>query len=154
MKLKICVLILALTVMSWAQSTTANQAAPPDQKSAAPDGKPACPCCDKMASADHADQHKGMRACMQHAASSKDAKETTPCCSDKEAKGEMACCGGKDAKACVKGDKSSAACCGECAEGNEMACCSGKDGGAASPGCCGGNRCGKHEHHEHATPGN
>jgi hypothetical protein len=154
MKFKLCVLSLALTVVSWAQSTTPNQTAAPEQNTSSPDGKSACPCCDKMASADHADQHKGMQACMHHAASSKDAKETTSCCSDKEAKGEMACCGGKDAKACVKGDKSSAACCGKCAEGHEMACCSGKDGDAASHGCCGGKQCGKHEHHEPPAPGN
>lgn len=115
-----------------------------------------------MATAAHGDKHKGKHACMDHDASAKDGKEAMSCCSGKDAKGEMACCG-KDAKACVKDDKSSAkgdqsaaACCGagKCGEGHEMACCAAKDGDAASHGCCSGGQCGKHEHKEHAAPGN
>ena len=156
MKHKLLVLFLALTVMSWAQSTTPNQTPAPDQKTAPADAKPACPCCDKMA--DHTAMHKDMDCCKQHDASTKDDKEAMSCCSEKDAKSEMSCCGGKDAKACMKkdgakDDKSSASCCanGKCGEGHEMACCSAKEGSAS--GCCGGNQCGKHNH-EPASPGN
>jgi hypothetical protein len=155
MKHKLLVLFLALTVMSWAQSTTPNQTPAPEQKTVPADAKPACPCCDKMA--DHAAMHKDMDCCKHHDASAKDGKESMSCCSEKDAKGEMAC-GGKDAKACMKkdgakGDKSSASCCanGKGGEGHEMACCSAKEGSAS--GCCGGNQCGKHNH-EPASPGN
>ncbi len=137
MKFKFCALILALTVMAWAQSTTPNQTPAPDQKSAPADAKPACPCCDKMASAEHSSMHKDMKACMHHDA--KDGKEAMACCGGKDAK-DAACCG-KDAKACSK-------------DGKTMACCAAKDGETGPHSCCGGNSCGKHDHHEHAAPGN
>jgi hypothetical protein len=155
MKHKLLALLLALTAMSWAQSTTPNQTLAPEQKSAPADAKPACPCCDKMA--DHAAMHKDMECCANHKASAKDDKEATSCCSEKDAKGEMSCCGDKDAKACMKkngtkDDKSSASCPKDkCGEGHEMACCSAKEGSAS--GCCHGNQCGKHNH-EPASPGN
>ena len=152
MKRNLIAILLALTVMSWAQSTTPTQTPAPDQKSAPADAKPGCPCCEKMSSADHSSMHKDMKACMHHDA--KDGKETISCCGDKDAKDAASCCG-KDAKACSKDGKTMACCAeGKCAEGHEMACCSAKDGDAASHGCCGGNSCGKHDHHEHATPGN
>ena len=138
MKRNLIAILLALTVMSWAQSTTPTQTPAPDQKSAPADTKPACPCCEKMSSADHGSMHKDMQACMHH--DGKDGKETSTCCGGKDAKDAASCCG-KDAKACSK-------------DGKTMACCTGKDGDAASHGCCGGNSCGKHDHHEHATPGN
>ena len=153
MKRNLIALLLALTVMSWAQSTTPNQTPAPDQKSAPADTKPGCPCCEKISSADHSSMQKDMKACMHHDA--KDGKETIACCGEKDAKDATSCCG-KDAKACSKDGKTMACCAeGKCAEGHEeMACCSSKDGDAASHGCCCGNSCGKHDHHEHATPGN
>ena len=153
MKHKLLAFLLALTVMSWAQTTTPNQT--PEPKNAPADAKPACPCCDKMA--DHAAMHKDMACCANHDATAKEGKEAMSCCAEKDAKGEMAC-SGKDAKACMKkdgakGDQSSASCCGEgkSDRGHEMACCSKKEGNAA--GCCGGNQCEKHSH-DVPAPGN
>jgi hypothetical protein len=150
MKRNLIAILLALTVMSWAQSSNPNQTPAPDQTAPA-DAKPACPCCDKMASADHGSMHKDMKACMHHHA--KDGKEAMACGGGKDAKG-VACCG-KDAKACSKDGKAMACCAdGKCAEGHEMACCSAKDGETASHDCCGGNSCGKHDHHQNTEPGN
>jgi hypothetical protein len=150
MKHKLIPLVLALTMMSWAQST------PPNQEKAAPEqAKSACPCCEKMAS-EHGEMHKGMHACMHANAAGKDSKEAMSCCAGKDAKGEMGCCG-KDGKACAKenqtakGEKSSMACCGANCQGHDMACCSHKDGDAASHGCCQSSQC---KQHEHATTGN
>ncbi len=152
MKRNLIAILLALTVMSWAQSTPPTQTPAPDQKTAPADAKPGCPCCEKMSSADHSSMHKDMKACMHHDA--KDGKETMACCSGKEAKDAASCCG-KDVKACSKDGKTMACCAeGKCAEGHEMACCATKDGDAASHGGCCGNSCGKHDHHEHAAPGN
>ena len=158
MKRNLIAILLALTSMTWAQSTTPNQTPAPEQKAAPAEAKPGCPCCDKMATADHSSMHKDMQACMHHDASAKDGKEAASCCSGKDvkdAKGAASCCGGKDAQACAKDDKSAGCCAsGKPGEGHEMACCSGKAGDASTQGCCAGNSCGKHDHHEHAAPGN
>jgi hypothetical protein len=101
------------------------------------------------------DDHKDGNACMHHDAAGKDQKEAMSCCSGKHAKEASSCCGGKDGKSCAKDDKITAACCGgKGGDGHEMACCSDKDGKKAADDCCGGNQCGKHDHHDHATPGN
>ena len=68
MKYKLIAFVLALTVMSWAQSTTPTQTPAPGEKSAPADAKATCPCCDKMASADHEDAH----ACMHPKATAED----------------------------------------------------------------------------------
>jgi hypothetical protein len=138
--------------MSWAQSTTPTPAPAPDQKSTPADTKANCPCCDKMASADH----KDMAACMHQSTAGKDDKETMSCCAGKDAKDAATCCSGKEGKSCSKDDKASAACCagGKSGEGHEMACCSDKDGKKAAHDCCGGKQCGKPDHHDHETPGN
>jgi hypothetical protein len=60
-KRNLIAILLALTVMSWAQSTTSTQTPAPDQKSAPADTKPGCSCCEKMSSADHSSMHKDMR---------------------------------------------------------------------------------------------
>jgi hypothetical protein len=151
MKRNLIAILLALTVMSWAQSTTPSQTPAPDQKTAPADTKPACACCDETASGDHSSMYKDMKACMHHDA--KDRKEAMACYGGKDAN-HAACCG-KDAKACSKDGKTMACCAdGKCAEGCETACCSAKDGETASHGCGGGNSCGKHDHHQHAAPGN
>src|SRR5512132_4074138 len=117
MKRNLIAILLALTVMSWAQSTTPGQTPAPDQKTAPADTKPACPCCDKTASAEHSSMHKDMKACMHHDA--KDGKEAMVCCGGKDAN-NAACCG-KDAKACGKDGKTMTCCAdGKCAEGREM----------------------------------
>ena len=62
MKHKILVLILALTVASWAQTTTQTAPADPPQN-AAPAEKASARRCDKMASADGKYSHAN---CMRH----------------------------------------------------------------------------------------
>lgn len=145
MKHNLIALILAVTVMSWAQSSTPAPA--PGQNSTP--AKASCPCCEKMASADH----KGMDCCMHHDATGKDSKEM-PCCVGKDAK-DSSCCGGKDAKSSSKDDKAAASCCGagKPGEGHEMACCA-KDAKDGANGCCSSKQCGKHEHADHPTSGN
>ena len=149
-KYKLIAFVLALTVMSWAQSTTPTQTPAPEQKSAPADAKATCPCCDKMASADHKDAH----ACMHPKATSADGKDAMSCCAGKDATGAASCCGGKDGKSCSKGDKESAASCGKSGEDHAMACCSGKDDASSAHSCCGGNQCGKPAPHDHTTTGN
>jgi hypothetical protein len=141
MKHKLIALMLALTVMSWAQSTTP---APTSEQNSTP-AKASCPCCEKMASADHKDL-----ACMRHAG--KHGKEMS-CCSGKNAKDAASCCTGKDGKSCSKDDKASASCCdkNKPGEAEEMACCA-KDGKNGANGCCTGKQCVKHT--DHPTPGN
>lgn len=118
MKSKILALILALTVVSWAQ--TATQTTPSDStKSSVPTDKAKASCCDKMGA--------NGASCPRHG--KKDAKDMASCCGDKEMK---SCCGGKDAKSCMKDDKNAAGCCKD-------GC--GKDKTAKA--CCGGKECGK-----------
>jgi hypothetical protein len=136
MKYRVVALVLALAITSWAQSTNSS-----DQKPA--DAKTTCACCAKGDTANQSDPNQAKHACMKK---TEDGKEV------------MACCAGKDAKACSgetcckPGEKDAASCCAKTADGQAMACCSGKDGAAKD--CCGGNQCGKHDPHEHNTPGN
>lgn len=117
MKSKIFALILALTVVSWAQTST--QAAPSDStQNSTPADKTKASCCEKMAA--------NGASCQRHG--KKDAKDTASCCG-KEMK---SCCGGEDAKSCMKADKGAAGCCKD-------GC--GKDKTAKA--CCGGKECGK-----------
>jgi hypothetical protein len=115
MKFKLTALFLALTVASWAQTTSQNPPAPAAQENPASHAKANCPCCDKMASA------KEGQSCCRHEMAGKDAKAMS-CCSGKEA---SACCGGKDAKSCMKGDKdkTAAAPSGCCSIDHENGCC-------------------------------
>lgn len=144
MKPKLIALILALTALSWAQSTTP---VPSAEQNSTP-AKASCPCCEKMASADH----KDMDCCKHHDASGKDGKEMS-CCASKDGK-DAPCCSGKAVK-CSKDDKASASCCATAkpGEGQEMACCA-KDNKNGAKGCCSGSRCGKHDHGDHSTSGN
>lgn len=149
MKHKLIALLLASTMMSWAQTSTPNQAPPSDQKPAVADAKAGCPCCDKMSG--HADMHEGMACMRQTSAKKKDKsskKEAMACCG-KDMK--ASCCAGKDGQSCSKDGKM--ACCeGKPGEAKEMACCAGKDGKAHE--CCGGMPCGKHDRQDPAAPGN
>ena len=125
MKYKMLTLILALTVVSWAQTEIQTAPSTP-QQSTVPAEKAKCACCDKMSAGDM----KDMKSCCGHhdmqAKEGKDSKEMAPCC------------GGKDAKSCMKDskDKSAASC---CKEGCGKDSC-GKDKTASA--CC-GNKCGK-----------
>ena len=132
MKHKLLALLLALTVVSFAQ--TATQTVPSDPQTGASAEKK-CACCNKSASADSKD------GAMQ-------------CARMKSADGkEMSCCGGKDAKACMKGDKdkttmscckdgcgkdktASATCGKECGKECKKGCCSSDKTEKASAGCC------------------
>jgi len=138
-------LILALTVATWAQTST--QTTP--QQSTVPADKAKCGCCDKMAAADA----KDAPACCAHhdmksEAKDKDGKETASCCAGKDAKAD-----GKDAMSCMKNDKdkaaaacckddcskdkAAAACCGEkCGKDGEKSCCSTKKTEKTAKNCC------------------
>jgi hypothetical protein len=122
MKYKIIALILALTIVSWAQTATQNAPATA-QQSAAPAEKGKCPCCDKMA----ADSKDNPACCAHRAQHSGNAKEVASCCSGKDGK---SCCGG-DAKSCPRGDKDKTAksCCGD-------SCCKDKMAAAGCADCC------------------
>ncbi len=127
MKHKMIALILALTVMTWAQTATQTAPAAP-QQSTAPAEKGKCPCCDKMAKADTS----GAPACC--AKHSSEGKETASCCAGKD---EKSCCAGKDAKACMRNTKDKAACCTECGKDKTVAtCCGGKCGRDCGKECC------------------
>ncbi len=130
MKHKMIALILALTVVSWAQTPT--QTTPSTlQPSTAPAEKTKCPCCDKMAAADTKEAHA---SCARHMKHSGDGKEMAGCCSGKD-KDAKSCCAGDDAKSCMKSAKDKSACCGDsCGKDKAAAsCCSGKD---CEKGCC------------------
>jgi hypothetical protein len=134
MKHKLLALLLALTVVSFAQ--TATQTAPSDPQAGASAEKK-CACCNKAASAD--------------------AKDAGQCERMKSADGkEMSCCGGKDAKSCMKGDKDKAAmsCCKDgCGKDKTASASCGKAcGKECKNGGCSSNKsekasasCGKHE---------
>jgi hypothetical protein len=128
MKHKLLALLLALTVMSWAQ--TATQSSPAPEQSTSDKAKGAC--CDKCA----ADSKDGHAACMRHGHG--DAKEMASCCDAKEG---ASCCGGKDAKSCMKDDKTSASCCKDgCGKGKTASCCDRKAVKTCGKGCCGSNK--------------
>jgi len=124
MKLKIVALILALTTMSWAQTSTQTA---PTQSEPAETTKAAC--CDKMAT----DSKDGHAACMRKGDRA-GMKGMTSCCMGKEG---APCCGGKDAKTCTKDDKAMASCCKDgCGKDKATSCCDRKTG----RGCCGSNK--------------
>ena len=123
MKHKMLALILALTVVSWAQTSTQTAPADPQQNTAPEKAK--CACCDKMASANAKDAKMG---CSRHGKHAKDDK--TSCCAGKEAK---SCCGGKDGMSCMKDGKDAASCCKDCGKDKTASACCGKE---CKEGCC------------------
>jgi hypothetical protein len=121
MKNKLFAVILALTVMSWAQT------AMPPQNPASPTDKAKPSCCQKMANGSN-------QACMRH----EDGKEMASGCSSKDV---ASCCGRKDAKACMKGSKCTADCCKEGAGTRRLhPCCDGKAGKDCEKECCASNK--------------
>ena len=78
MKYKMLVLILLLTVMSWAQSATPSASSPP-QQSTVPADQAKCACCDKMSARD---TKAGATCCAHHNMEAKDGKQMA---SDKDA---------------------------------------------------------------------
>lgn len=135
MKYKVIALLLALTMVSWAQSASTSQAPADNQKSQnAADQKANPCCCDKMSA-----EHKDGQACMRD--------HSKACCSEKEA---ASCCKDKEAKACMKGDKTADCCAnGTCAGDKGMSCCSKKEQKAKS--CCQQMQCGKTDHAHQAS---
>src|SRR5215475_11578829 len=110
MKHKMLALILALTLVSCAQ--TATQAAPSGAQQSTTPEKAKCACCDKMASSDSKDAHA---ACMR-----------------KNGGKDMAsCCSGKDAKSCMKDSKMAGSGCKDCCAKENVksaSCCDRKAG--------------------------
>src|SRR5208282_3301802 len=130
MKAKLIALILALTVLSWAQTATPNTPST-SQQSTAPAEAKACACCDKGASTDA----KAHACCAHHGTAANDGKEPA-CCAGKD---KPACCTNKDAKSCKRdgADKAAAACCRgkQCGKDCEKEC-PGK-GEKTGNSCCG-----------------
>lgn len=122
MKFKIFAMILALTVVSWAQ--TATQTPAPPQGSTAPAEKDKTSCCDKMATKDGA-------SCQRHA---KGAMKAGSCCAGKDA----SCCGSMDAMSCMKDKTTTASSCKEncMKDQTAAACCGGKSGNSCGKTCC------------------
>jgi hypothetical protein len=127
MKYKMLALILALTVVSWAQTATQTSPSSP-QQSTVPADKAKCACCDKMAAGDTKEAHS---CCAHHDIQAKDGKETA------------SCCGGTDAKSCMRNDQDKTASCSKDSCGKDKtatACCNGtcdKNGGKS---CCSGKK--------------
>lgn len=138
MKYKLIAAVLALTVMSWAQTATQTAPSTP-QQSTAPAEKGKCPCCDKLASTDAKESHS---CCAQHdmkAGEMGDMKDMGSCCASKD---KASCCDSKDAKSCMKGDKDGSAksCCGDKCSKEKMASCCGDKCSKDGKGCCAGKK--------------
>jgi hypothetical protein len=119
MKYRMLALILALTVVSWAQTATQTTPSTPQT----PETK--CACCDKMAASDSKDAHA---ACLgKH-----DGKEMASCCAGKD---DKSCCGGKDDKSCMKDGKMA-----DCCKGKDGMKCDRKAGKDCGKGCCGSSK--------------
>ena len=127
MRSNIITLVLALSVISWAQTATQTSPSTPQQSTTSTE-KAKCPCCEKMSSSDMKEMHA---CCAHHGSIAADDKEMASrhkdmasCCADKKG---ASCCAGKDGASCMKDkDAAAKACCGD-------KC--GKDKTAAS--CCG-----------------
>jgi hypothetical protein len=124
------ILILALSLVGWAQEPPAAPNSTP-----APQAKGCC---------HHNMAGKDDKGCCHHAAA--DAKDAAACCSkDKcEMKDGKSCCDGKDMKAAMKECKKSG-CCTDgkcCTEGKS---CGEAKGDKTAMGCC-GSKCERHPH--------
>jgi hypothetical protein len=142
MKYKMMAVVLALTVMSWAQ--TATQTTPPaPQQSTEPAEKAKCPCCDKMAAVGTKDTHA---CCAHHGKHASDEKGMGSCCAGKDAKSCMrsekdaaagSCCKDGCSKESCEKDKTASACCGgSCGKDGEKGCCSSKNPEKTVKTCC------------------
>jgi hypothetical protein len=134
MKFRLFALILALSLVGWAQETPAVPAAPNSTPATQ-----AQECCHH----NMADM-KDVKGCCHHAAA--DAKDAMACCGkDKcEAKDGKSCCEGNDMKAAMKKCKKN----GCCTDGKASAdgkSCSAAKGDKTAMGCC-GNMCKRHPH--------
>jgi hypothetical protein len=128
MKYKMLVLMLALTVVSWAQTATQTAPATTEQSAAPADtGKS---CCDQMSAADKKDMDASCSRHKHHGAG----KEMSSCCGDTKAMS----CSGKDAKSCMKDakDKSASCCKGSCEKDKAATACCGDKCAKDGKGCC------------------
>ena len=122
MKYRMLALILAVTVVSWAQTATQNTPSTPQPSTEK--AKPAC--CDKMAASDSKDAHP---ACLRK----HDGKEMASCCPGKDMK--SCCSGGKDANSCMKDDTFA-----DCCKGKDGMKCSRKARKDCGKDCCGSSK--------------
>lgn len=132
MKFKSIAFILALTVASWAQTATQNQA---PQDNGAPQTQTEHSCCHKMANA-------GSEKSCCHRQTGETANSTS-CCSNEKS----ACCEGKDEKSCMKSaNGETAATCEECCgKDHEKTCCSpNKSGDEKGMSCQKNKQCAEH----------
>jgi len=159
MKYKMLASIVALTVVTWAQTSNSNPTSA-TQPSTSPAEKSRRACCDQMAVAGAKQAHF---CCAHHDMNDKDSKEKASCCAEKDAKSSdskhaMSCMkNGKDASAascCKEGcskescgkDKTAATCCdGSCGKDGEKGCCSTKKTEKTAKNCCAGNLLSKSE---------
>ena len=130
MKLRLFAMLLAFSLIAWAQEAPSTPAPNSTPKSEAKS------CCHH----DHAAAAKDAKGCCHHG--SADAKDAAGCCGGKdmakcEKKDGKSCCDGKEAKACMEACKKT----GGCGDGK---CCKEGDGKSAM-NCC-GNHCAGHEH--------
>ena len=136
MRYKMFALILALTVATWAQTSTPTAPSAPQQSSVPADKA----MCDKMAAGDSKDAHS---CCAHHDVKSdmkaEQGKETASCCARKDMKSSD----GKSTMSCMKGDKdkTAASCCKDgcgkdsCAKDGEKGCCSGMKSEKTAKNC-------------------
>jgi hypothetical protein len=134
MKFKLTALILALTLVSWAQ-TTPQPSTTPD--GGAPQAKAACSCCGKKGNAAEG------QSCCRHDKMA-NGEKATPCCSGDAA---SACCNSKETKSCMKDDKNktASAASGDCCGNHEKSCCASHQQGDKTAMNCGDDKqCGEH----------
>jgi hypothetical protein len=121
MRYRTLALILALTIVAWAQTATPNV-----QSSTAPADQTKCACCDKAAAADA----KSGQSCARHMAQS--TGKELPCCG--ASRDGKSCCGrkakscvnGAEGKACCSRDKTASSCCRpDCSKTCGQDCCAG-----------------------------
>jgi len=128
MKFRLFALIMALSLVAWAQGNTPAPAAP--NSAPAPETKG---CCHHMA------DMKDGKGCCHHAKA--EGKDAMACCGkDKcEMKDGKSCCDAKDMKACME----------QCKKDGKGCCADGKCGGdgkdKTAANCC-GEKCERHQH--------
>jgi hypothetical protein len=133
MRYKMFALILALTVATWAQTSTQVSPAAPEQ-STAPAAKEKCACCDKMAATDSKDAHS---CCAHHDMKADSGKDAMSCMKSASDKTAASCCkDGCSKDSCAKDKTASACCAGKCGKAGEKGCCSGMKSDKTAKSCC------------------
>jgi hypothetical protein len=133
MKYKLIAFVLALTAVSWAQTATQPEPSAPQQPPAATE-KSACPCCEKVATAEAKDAHS---CCAHHDMAATEGKEPMSCAG--KSKDKASCCNHSEAMSCSRSKDTTAACCGsdKCEKDGEKGCCAaGKKGETQAMNSC------------------